>query len=136
MATLGLISIISVALGLMFVRIAWSASHGSIVIADHAIELQIPFYGRTIPISNVNLAHARVLSLEESADIGAVSRTNGIGLPGYKAGWFELASGGKALLAVMQGRVLFIPTNEGYSVWLTVAEPEVALEQLRLAGSA
>jgi hypothetical protein len=136
LATLGLISIITVATGLMFVWITWSAAHSSITIADRAVRLHIPFYGRTIPLSNINLAHARVLSLEESEEIGAVSRSNGISLPGYSAGWFKLASGGKALLAVTRGRVLFIPTTEGYSVWLSVAQPEVVLQQLRSAGDA
>jgi hypothetical protein len=134
--TLGLISVVTVGLGLMFVWITWSASHGSITISDQAIQLHIPFYGRTIPISSINVAHARVLSLDESAEIGAVRRSNGISLPGYSAGWFKLASGGKALLAVTRGRVLFIPTTEGYSVWLSVAQPEVVLQQLRSAGGA
>jgi Bacterial PH domain len=134
--TLGLISVVMVALGVMFMWITWSASHASITIADRAIHQRIPFYGRMIPISNINLAQARVLSLDESAEIKAVRRTNGIGLPGYATGWFKLASGEKALLAVTRGRVLFIPTNEGYSVWLSVAQPEAALRQLRSAGGA
>ena len=134
--TLGLMSVVTVALGITFVWITWSASHSSITISDRAIQLRIPFYGRIIPISKVNVAHARVLSLAESAEIKAMRRSNGISLPGYSAGWFKLASGGKALLAVTRGRVLFIPTTEGYSVWLSVAQPEVVLQKLRSAGGA
>jgi hypothetical protein len=67
---------------------------------------------------NVNVERARVLSVGESEDVKSATRTNGIGLPGYAAGWFKPPNGTRALLSITQGRVLFIPTTEGYSLWL------------------
>ena len=61
-------------------------------------------------------------------------KTNGVGLPGYQAGWFRLRRGGKALLFVTdRTRVVFVPTNEGYSVLLSVPDPDVFLRTLRAA---
>ena len=131
--TLGVIAALLVGLASMFVWIAWGAGHGSITITNNAVQVRIPTYGRVIPMSKVNVERARVLSIEESKDVHFARRTNGIGLPGYTAGWFKLPNGTRALLSVTQGRVLFIPTTEGYSVWLSVADPDAALAQLKLA---
>jgi hypothetical protein len=136
LVVLGLIAAVLVATAWMFVWVTWSASHGSITVTDQAIQLHIPLYGRTIPISSLDLASARVLDMDGSPEIRAVMRSNGIGLPGYGVGWFKLASGRKALMAVTRGRVLYIPTNEGYSLMLSVSHPDAALRQLRLAGGA
>ncbi len=59
------------------------------------------------------------------------TRTNGAGLPGYQAGWFRLQSGEKALVFVTDlERVVYVPTNEGYSLLLSVEEPDEFLDAL------
>ena len=136
LAVLGLIATLLVVTATLFVWITWSASHSSISIRDRSLKIDIPVYGRTIPIANLDLAGAQVLSLDERSDVRTVMRTNGIGLPGYAAGWFKLASGRKALLGVTSGPVLYIPTSEGYSVLLSVKHPDVALQKLRSVAGA
>jgi hypothetical protein len=55
----------------------------------------------------------------------------GTGLPGYAAGWFKLANGEKALVYVTtQSEVVYIPTTEGYSLLLSVTEPDRFLARL------
>ena len=55
-------------------------------------------------------------------------------MPGYRSGWFRLRDGEKALLYVTDPtRVVYVPTTEGYSVLLSVAEPDVFLSSLRRA---
>ena len=134
--SLWLICAVLVATALMFVLLAWSATHGSFTISDRTLQLRIPIYGRSIPISNLDLVHARVLDADDAVAIRGSMRTNGIGMPGYAAGWFKLASGSKALLAVTRGPVLFIPTHEGYSLAVSVADPDAALQRLRSSGGA
>lgn len=131
LVTLGFIAVLLVALMLVFVWSAWGASHSSIKITNDSITVRIPMFGRVIPIANAIADRARVLSIEESADVNSATRTNGVGLPGYAAGWFKLPNGTRALLSITQGRVLFIPTTEGYSLWLSVVDPDAALKQLR-----
>jgi hypothetical protein len=134
--SLWLICAVLVATALMFVLVAWSATHGSFTVSNDELQPRIPIYGRSIPISNLDLVHARVLDADDAAAIRESVRTNGVGMPGYAAGWFKLASGSKALLAVTRGPVLFIPTSEGYSLAVSVAHPDAALQQLKLAGGA
>lgn len=56
----------------------------------------------------------------------------GTGLPGYRAGWFRLRNGEKALLYVTDGsRAVYIPTNRGYSLLLSSQNPERLVNRLR-----
>lgn len=72
------------------------------------------------------------MDLTESPNYRPVWRTNGAGLPGYGSGWFQLENGDKALIFVTdKRRVVYLPTREGYSLLLSVPEPEKFLEALR-----
>lgn len=56
----------------------------------------------------------------------------GTAVPGYRSGWFRLANGEKALLYLTASdRVVHVPTTEGFSLLLSVSEPERFVEQLR-----
>ncbi|WP_417763517.1 PH domain-containing protein [Shewanella sp.] len=57
----------------------------------------------------------------QNDDASALSwRTNGIGLPGYHLGWFQLKQDGKALVAVSNTQqLLYIPTTLGFSLLLS-----------------
>ena len=69
--------------------------------------------------------------LSGDSEFKPIRRTNGIGLPGYSAGWFKLANGEKALLFVTdRGKVVYMPTTDGYSVLLSTVNPEEFLESL------
>ena len=59
-------------------------------------------------------------------------RTNGVGLPGYSAGWFKLSNGQKALAFLTdRTRVVYLPTRAGYVLLLSVASPQEFLRALR-----
>jgi len=89
-------------------------------------------YGRTLPASALLPEQATLVDLRSDRELQPTLRTNGIGLPGYAAGWFRLRKGEKALLFVTDpSRVVYLPTREGYSVLLSVAEPERFIEALR-----
>ena len=133
-AVMGLLAASLVVVALISVWTAWSASHGAIAITDRGLDILIPIYGRTVPLSKLNLAGERVLNPDDASDLREGTRSNGIGMPGYAAGWFRLASGGKALVCVTTGPVLYIPTDEGYSLMLSVKHPDVVLRQLRSGG--
>ena len=65
------------------------------------------------------------MDLTESPNYRPVWRTNGAGLPGYGSGWFGLANGDQALIFVTdKRRVVYLPTREGYSLLLSVQEPD------------
>jgi hypothetical protein len=55
----------------------------------------------------------------------------GTGLPGYRAGWFRLRNGEKALLYLTDAnRAVYIPTTAGYGVLFSPVDPEAFLAAL------
>ena len=91
-----------------------------------------PFYGRTIPISRLEMDKARALDLMSAPDYKPARRTNGTGMPGHQAGWFRLRNGEKALVFVGDPtRVVLIPVRDAYSLLVSVGEADQFLSALR-----
>jgi hypothetical protein len=110
------------------------ARNATFELSPQGLRLRGDFYGRTIPASHVRASEvARI-------DIGAgpyhpVTRTNGIAIPGYRAGWFRLRNGHKALLYVTNTRdVVLVPTTDGYDVLLSVGDADRFVERMRALG--
>ncbi|HMF09269.1 MAG TPA: PH domain-containing protein, partial [Thermoanaerobaculia bacterium] len=81
---------------------------------------------------------ARAVDLRIDTALNPAVRTMGTALPGYRAGWFRLRDGEKALCYLTDAsRVAYVPTNAGYAVLVSVEDPAVFLASLkRLAGAA
>ncbi len=89
-------------------------------------------WGRTIPIEVLRLDEARIVDLRAEPQLTPRSRTMGTGLPGFAAGWFRLRSSEKALVYLTdRTRVVYLPTNDTYSILLSSDEPERLLDALR-----
>ncbi len=127
------ISAFVVVIGLVFLWIAWGSAHARVFVEEGALRLKIPFYGRSIPMAEFALERARIVDLSADSPLRPRWRSNGIGLPGLRLGWFRLVDGQSALLAVTRReRVLYLPRQQGYAVLVTVREPEQLLDRLRL----
>jgi hypothetical protein len=127
----GVIATITIAIGILFLWFAYTASNLSASVEESTLQIDVPIYGRSIPLANLDVASARSVDLEQSPELRPRIRTNGIGLPGYAVGWFKLRNGEKALAALTsRDNVLYIQTTEGYSLLLSVSEPEKNLEHL------
>ena len=75
---------------------------------------------------------ARIVDLKSDAALAPIARTNGVGMPGYRAGWFRLRSGEKALVFVTDSqRAVYLPTTEGYALIASPADPDAFLAALR-----
>jgi hypothetical protein len=100
---LGVICVLLAVVLFALVYTAYSSRHSRVEIAGDRIKLIGDFWGRDIP----------------------KRRTLGTGLPGYASGWFRLRSGEKALVYLTRRRdVVYVPTSDGYSLLLSVEEPE------------
>ncbi len=53
-----------------------------------------------VVVERKNLLYSEVLNLSKHPELKPVVRLFGIGLPGYRVGWFKLSNGSKAYLAV------------------------------------
>jgi hypothetical protein len=56
----------------------------------------------------------------------------GTAFPSYRAGWFRLRNGEKALLYLTDSRrAVYVPTTRGYSLLFSPQQPERFVERLR-----
>jgi hypothetical protein len=110
---------------------AYASQHARVEVSAAGLRIAGDFWGRTIPIQSIELPGARALDLAGSPEHSPKRRTFGTGLPGYASGWFRLRNGEKALVYLTdRRRVAYLPTSLGYSIVLSVAEPERLLEAL------
>ncbi|HEV2591612.1 MAG TPA: PH domain-containing protein [Gaiellaceae bacterium] len=100
-------------------------------VSPDGLRLRGDFYGRFIPASELQAEAARVIDLRTERALQPVMRTGGTAVPGYRAGWFRLRDGERALLYVTDPRhVAYVPTRAGYSVLLSVADPAAFIASL------
>ena len=127
-----IIGLVLVGALLMMCWLAWSMRHAMFTFSNEGLRLQGDLYGRLIPLKSLKLDAAVVTNLNTDKDHQPKWRTMGTGLPGYAAGWFKLRNGMKALLYVTdRTHVARIPTTEGYTVMLSVADPAALIEELK-----
>lgn len=89
-------------------------------------------FGRMIPASALQVGEGRIVDFSKSPGLRPKWRTMGTALPGYQAGWFRLHDGSKALVFLVKGKpVVFIPTTEGFSLLVSIADPDAFLTSLR-----
>lgn len=105
--------------------------HSSFELGAEGLRVRGDLYGRVIPREQLRIAEARRVTPSDTA-LRPSARTLGTGLPGYRAGWFRLENGEKALLYLTDDtRAVHVPTSAGYSVLLSPEDPEGFLAALR-----
>lgn len=89
-------------------------------------------FGRTIPAAVLRLSEARVVDLRTTPALQPAWRLFGVGLPGYRAGWFRLGNKERALVFLGRShRALYIPTTAGYALLIAPNDPDGCLGTLR-----
>lgn len=127
------IAIIMVAAAGMLLMTALGPTRARIELSPAGLALRGDIYGRRlIPATSLRGGAARIVDLDREPDLAPRWRTMGTGLPGYQAGWFKLKSGEKALLSLTdRHRAVYVPTNEGFALLLSPAQPDSFLAALR-----
>jgi hypothetical protein len=121
---LAAIGVFLVAMVFLFAYMAYSSRNVKFELSDSGLQITGDIYGRTIAVGSLVVDGAKILDLDHDTDYRLKWRTNGAGLPGYKAGWFKLRNGEKSLVFVTDTRrVVYLPTTEGYSLLMSVAKP-------------
>ena len=106
------------------------------VVGDESLRIRGDLYGRTIPRSALVSDGAEVVDLRGHSRFGWMLRVNGIGMPGYAAGWFRPAGGGRALAFITdKSRVVVVPTSLGYTLLVSPADPFALLAALKTPAS-
>ena len=127
------IAIVMLAAAATLLMTALGHSRARYELTPAGLALRGDLYGRgIIPAGELRGGSARIVDLEREPDLALKWRTMGTGLPGYKAGWFRLRNGEKALVSLTDTRrVVYLPTTRGYAVLLSPAEPDSFLAAVR-----
>jgi len=100
------------------------------------IEIASSLHTRRLALSELDLRQARVVDLAERSELRPRLKLLGMGLPGFRSGWFLLGNGRRGFVATAGGtRVLWIPTHKGHDLLLELQQPQAALEELRKRGT-
>ena len=101
------------------------------------MEVATTLYRRRVAWSDLDLAAARVIDIDEHPESRPLLKTSGVSLPGFRSGWFRSRNLGKLFVAMSGGsRLLRIPTRAGYTLLLQPGDPGALLARLReLAGA-
>ena len=118
--------------------LALSPAYGSrnvrFQISSAGLRVTGDLYGRLVPAAGIQAAAIRPLDFALEPQLQPRWRINGISVPGYRSGWFKLNNGEWGLLFVTDPqRVALVPTSAGYSVLLSVADPQQFVAALRAA---
>jgi hypothetical protein len=128
---IGLVVAFMLLLAAAFARIAFSTRGAPVELSAEGLRVDAPFYGRLIPWSEISADEARATDLAASPELRPGFRSNGVGLPGYQAGWFTLNNGRRGLLFLTdRSRVAVVPTP-GYDLLLSVDDPSAFIAAVR-----
>ena len=128
----GVILLILILAGWLLLATVRGARVSRFELSDAGLRLRGDLYGRVIPAGSLRGGAARIADLARSPDLQPRWRTMGTAVPGYRAGWFRLRNGEKALVYLTEtSHTVYVPTRNGYSVMLTPQQPERFLERLR-----
>ena len=98
------------------------------------LKVKATYYTREAPLSDFDLAAARVLDLREHRGSRPWLKTNGYALPGFQAGHFRLRDRRKAFCMITDpSKVLALPHADGRVWMLSLQHPQAVLDILRRA---
>jgi hypothetical protein len=112
----------------------YSVNDAKLILTTDSVTVDVPFYGFTLPIEDVNKLEIRKLAWQQGADLSLKPdlRVNGVGMPGFQLGWFRLSDQQKAFVAITEtDTVVVIPTLRGYSILLSIAQPDALLGAIK-----
>ena len=117
-----------------FAFTAYASRHSKVSIMGDRIKISGDFWGREIPLQQLDIAGARIVNAGKGESLSLKRRTFGTGIPGYSSGWFRLRNGEKALVYLTRRHdVVYIPTSEGYSLLLSIESPQRFIDTLKHA---
>lgn len=124
------IPLLLVIIGVLFGLIL-GLKNSKLIVTDTSLIIKSPVYGKTIPLTDIDRAGIRFMNIDNNDEYQLTMRWNGIGMPGYKSGWFKLKNGQKALVFITDtSRVLMIPTRD-YPILFSSADGEEIMELLK-----
>jgi hypothetical protein len=133
MGWLSFVLLIPITLSIVLAGMFWARPLRVEVNAD-AIQIRGSIYGRAVARGDLRIDQARIVDLSVDRDLVPRLRTNGVGLPNYRVGWFRLRNGQSALCFLTRSdSVLYVPTKQNYALLVSTSEPTELLGALQNA---
>ncbi|PTA48973.1 hypothetical protein C9I43_18165 [Shewanella morhuae] len=128
----------SASLGILLVMMGgfswvfYQSSHAELVLTDSGLTLDVPFYKVQLSRADLLVTEARIVDLQQEVGLTPSFKANGIGMPGFQLGWFNLQGKGRSFLAITdKSQLVLIPTTKGYDLLLTVPRGAELIAQLQ-----
>jgi hypothetical protein len=129
---LALCVLLPLAIAALMGYVAYSIRHVTFALSEQGLRIRGDLFGRLIPRGSLRVAEAQILDLKQDKTHRPSLRTMGVGLPGYSSGWFRLQDGSKGLLFLTDpSRAVYLPTQGGYTLLISPADPEAFLASLK-----
>lgn len=124
-----------VAIPLVVALLLLAMRRRAVTLRDGLLEVRAALYCKRVAATELDLAQARIVDLDERTDLRPWLKSNGMSMPGYHAGHFRLRGGhGKAFcLLTDRRRVLWLPLRDGGQLLLSLERPQALLDALRAA---
>ena len=116
----------------VYVLLFWAVQRRRIVLVDGVLDITATFYRRRLPLAALDLDKAQVLDLDAHREWRPFLKTNGMGLPGLRAGWYRSRNFTRMFcLLTTWNRVLVLPERAGGTILLSAEQPQQLLQALR-----
>jgi len=120
---------------ILFAAFVWFLSRNEIMLDAQALTVRAAFYERTVSRADIDWTESRFIDAARDSGLTPRVRVNGIGLPGYRAGWFRLANGARAFVLQTQGPLAYLPVAGGEALVLTVTRSSPLFAKIGSAGA-
>lgn len=118
--------------GAVYVLLFWAVKRRRIALVDGVLEITATLYRRRVPVGGLDLDKSQILDLDEHKQWRPLLKTNGLGLPGLRAGWYRSRDFTRTFcLLTTWNRVLVLPERDGGALLLSAAKPQELLQALR-----
>lgn len=112
--------------------LSWMVRRRHIRLDNRELQVTATLYTRKVAVETIDLARARVMSLDEHTEFKPRFKTNGFSVPGFQAGHFRLRNLSKAFCLITdRTRVLSLPLRDGGLILLSPEKPHNLLDRLR-----
>mgnify|MGYP006172909923 CR=1 FL=1 len=114
------------------VLLAWAFRRRRVALDGEALTVTAALFHRRVMREAIDLARARIVDLAEHTGLRPRWKAFGMGLPGYRAGWYFLAGRARGFcLLTDTRRVLWLPLHDGGALLLSLERPQALLDALR-----
>ena len=116
----------------VYVLLFWAVQRRRIALVDGVLDITATLYRRRLPLAALDLDKAQVFDLDAHREWRPFLKTNGMGLPGLRAGWYRSRNFTRMFcLLTTWNRVLMLPELAGGAILLSAEQPQQLLQVLR-----